>query len=124
MQFNVGTQPLLEMARIGYVDDLELIVWTDDPGDIPHFHLRDRATRGKKFHACVRIDKPEYFKHAGKEDTLNSTQKKNLVSFLTSEVAFGNIKITNWEKVIMYWNDNNSAVILDSDIAMPNYLLL
>ena len=51
---------LQEMARIGYVDNLELIIWTDDPGNIPHFHIRDRSTKGEKFNCCIRIDKAEY----------------------------------------------------------------
>ena len=115
---------LQEMARIGYVDNLELIIWTDDSGNIPHFHLRDRSTKGEKFHSCIRIDKPEYFIHTGKENKLNSKQKKNLMAFLQQNTTLGTATITNWDKVIMYWNDNNSDVIIDSDIPIPDYTLL
>lgn len=115
---------LNEMARIGYVDDLELIIWTDDPGNIPHFHIRDRSTHGDNFHCCVKITELEYFNHTGKEDKLNSKQRKNLVDFLNSTSKLGNIEVKNWDKVIMYWNDNNSSILLDSNTEMPNYLLL
>ena len=115
---------LQEMARLGYIDDLELIIWTDDPGSIPHFHLRDRTTKGDNFHCCVRIDKAEYFQHDGKNDKLNSKQKKNLCSFLNQKVLLGTAEITNWDKVIMYWNDNSSNITLDSDTEMPDYTKL
>jgi len=123
MNFNNNTQ-LMEIARIGFIDDLELFIWTDDPGNIPHFHIRDISTKGQKFNCCVRIDEPEYFKHTGKEDVLNSKQKKNLIQFLNSTSKLGTIEIKNWDKVIMYWNDNNSKIILPDDLPMPDYSLL
>lgn len=51
---NFANEPikLYEMARVGCFDDLEVIVWTDDPGKIPHFHIRDRSTRVKSFIAA------------------------------------------------------------------------
>ena len=32
---------LYEMARAGYIDNLEIFVNTDDSGNIAHFHIRD-----------------------------------------------------------------------------------
>lgn len=124
MIFENKLMPLEEMARIGFIDNLEVLIWTDDPGNIPHFHIRDILTKGKKFHCRVQIDRPEYFKHTGKEDSLNSKQKKNLVNFLNSTSKLGGIEIKNWDKVVMYWNDNNSNLILPDDLEMSDYNLL
>lgn len=115
---------LNEMARIGYIDDLELIIWTDDPGNIPHFHIRDKETKGNNFHCCIRLDEPSYFKHQGKMDVLNTKQKKKLINFLNSSSKMGNFEVKNWDKIIAYWNDNNSSVILPDDYPMPDYTLL
>ena len=82
---------LNEMARIGYIDDLELIIWTDDPGNIPHFHIRDKETKGNNFHCCIRLDEPSYFKHQGKMDVLNA--KQNEIYFTSGGSESDNIAI-------------------------------
>lgn len=93
-------QYMLEMARVGFTDDdYEIYIHTDDPGKIPHFHYWDAKTKGDKFHTCVRIDKPEYFHHTGKENILNSKQKKELVDFLQKSCKDKRF-INNWELLI------------------------
>ena len=70
-------EALYEMALIGPMTNvLEVFVNTNDGGYIPHFHIWDSSTRGSEFHTCIRYDCPEYFHHSGKEDTLNSREKK------------------------------------------------
>ena len=121
MKFKNLNNNLEEMARIGSYDEVEVVVFTNDPGKIPHFHIRDIVTRGSIFHSCVRIDKAEYFKHTEKEDILNSKDKKDLVKFLKEKT---NSKIfigTNWQLLLYMWNLNNSDVIIDEDTAMPEY---
>lgn len=116
-------QVLDEMARVGNLDDkLEIYIRTNDSGNIPHMHIWDSATLGQKFHTCIRLDKPEYFHHTGKEDVLNSKQKKDLTRFLSSKHRRFNM--TNWEVILIYWNDNNSKVTIDEDSEMPDYTLL
>lgn len=114
--------PLFEMARIGYIGDLEIYIRTDDPGSIPHFHIWDKETMGDRFHGCVRIDKAEYFFHEGKYGTLNSKQRKELVKFLES--PYKRYNITNWQYLVGEWNNNNSVVNLPDDYPMPDYLTL
>lgn len=116
---------LLEMARVGFIgDEYEVFIHTNDPGHIPHFHMWDKATRGQNFHTCIRIDKPEYFHHTGKEDKLNSNTKKALINFLkSSPLKFGYFD-TNWNIVIYMWNMNNSEVEIPKDMPMPDYRLL
>lgn len=120
----VDEQLLNEMARVGFMNDDKYEIWirTDDPGKYPHMHIWDYSTKGKKFHCCVRLDKPEYFIHTGKEDTLNSTNKKELIKFLNKE--YGGLGITNWKRILMLWNDNNSDVHIDIDSEMPDYTKL
>ena len=42
MKIRIETErcPYLEMARVGITEDnLDIIIRTDDPGKIPHFHI-------------------------------------------------------------------------------------
>ena len=115
---------LFEMAKIGVVNSFEIIIWTNDPSNIPHVHIRDTSTHDDKFNCCVRLDKPEYFIHTGKENTLNSKQIKSLIEFFNDETNLGGYKLTNWTKTLLYWNDNNSNIELDLLSEMPDYTLL
>lgn len=111
---------LYEMARVGMMNEYEVYVHTDDPGRVPHFHIWDYSTRGQKFHTCIRIDKPEYFHHTGKEDLLNSKMKKELIKFLNSKSRNRRFD-TNWEYLISMWNDNNSDEEIDENQPIPDY---
>ena len=112
---------LLEMATIGNMDNtLCIIIRMNDAGNIPHFHIIDRSTLGSKFHTCIKIETPEYFHHTGKEDILNSKQRKSLVEFLKSSHRKG----TKWEMLVDLWNINNSTIIVDDNIDMPDYTKL
>lgn len=114
---------LTEMARIGFTDDMyEIYVNTDDPGNIPHFHYR-KANQWDKFHTCIMISSAEYFHHTGKEDVLNTKQRKELQKFLEKPSEdFTNM--SNFQTVIAMWNSNNSNHKLPMDTPMPNYLEL
>lgn len=115
---------LEEMATIGRTtDNYEIIVFTNDPGKIPHFHYRDASTRGSVFHTCIRLDKPDYFLHEGKTDKLNAKQKKELIKFLNANANKGKyFSGTNWNYLVAMWNnENNSDVYIDEDTIMPDY---
>lgn len=110
-----------EMARIGYTDDgFEVYVNTDDGGNIPHFHYRVKGSWDN--HTCIKLDKPEYFHHDGKESLLNSKQRKNLIQFLNRfDDEEGK---TNWQILVIEWNRNNSNKKVDRNIPMPDYTKL
>lgn len=114
------------MARAGFTkDNYEVYVNTDDGGNIPHFHYRLKSD-WNKFHTCIRLDSPEYFHHNGKEDVLNSSQKKNLQKFLSSQVTLSRYKgkfENNFELLCFLWDINNSNVQSD-DWALPDYTTL
>ena len=113
---------LMEMANIGSIDNkLVAIIRMNDPGNIPHFHIVDKATLGRDFHTCIKIEAPEYFHHEGKEDILNSKQRKNLNDFLKNKNELG---VTNWKYLVTTWNINNSSKNVDKDITQPDYTKL
>lgn len=114
---------LCEMARVGDLDNkLEVYVRTDDAGNLPHFHIWDKASKGQEFHTCVQITKPEYFHHDGKEDVLNKSQRKSLVKFLMSKPTKTKKFDTFWEAILTLWNMNNSDMDVDEDQEMPDYV--
>lgn len=121
----INGQVLEEMATVGKTNDsYDVVIYTNDSGKIPHFHYFDDATRGKEFHTCIRLDKPEYFHHGNKNGILNSKQKKELISFLKSPHKRYKDE-TNWQHLVYLWNDeNNSDVAVDEDLLMPDYLKL
>lgn len=113
---------LMEMANIGSIDNkLVAIIRMNDPGNIPHFHIVDKATLGRDFHTCIKIETPEYFHHEGKEDVLNSKQRKNLNDFLKNK---NELDVTNWKYLVTTWNINNSNKNVDKDIVQPDYTKL
>lgn len=116
-----------EMARVGFLTKTtpclyEIYVMTDDPGKIPHFHIRDCEKKGKsgsQFHTCIDLTQPRYFHHPGKQDNLTRKQLKELVEFLMSKYKDRNE--TNWQHIIDVLNDNNSDVELSINSKIPNY---
>lgn len=115
-----------EMARVGISDGLIVLVWTDDPGYIPHVHVIDASTKGKRLNTCVRLDKSAYFKHGSHTDTLNSAQRKEFDDFMNSKPKNGRFG-SNYEYACVLWNDNNSSVELElplddnGNVVVPNY---
>ncbi len=113
-------QVIEEMARLGYIDGFEIIVFTDDAGNKPHFHIRDAATRGQSFHSCIEIRHPRYFRHTGKEDVLNGKMKRKLLEFFaTQNEDFEGL--TNWQVLLRMWNSNNSTMKVLPTQEMPDY---
>ena len=122
LPINQEERYLMEMANIGSIDNkLVAIIRMNDPGNIPHFHIVDKATLGRNFHTCIKIETPEYFHHEGKEDVLNSKQRKNLDDFLKNKNELG---VTNWKYLVTTWNINNSNKNVDKDILQPDYMKL
>lgn len=115
-----------EMARIGFMGNFDVVVYTDDMGYIPHVHILDKATRGHEFDACVRLENNQYFSHGTHTDTLNSKQRKLFNSFMNEphrNVHYRN----NYEYAVNLWNDNNSSSYVqikedeNGNIIVPDY---
>lgn len=119
---NGHREPLLEMARIGFMTpELEMYVNTHDSENIPHFHIRDHATKGNEFHTCIEIQKNWYFHHTGKEDFLNDKLRKRLIDFLNEEDEYGE---QNWVLLMKEWNRNSSNIEVHLGTPMPNYMTI
>jgi hypothetical protein len=71
-----------EMARVGFMGNFDVIVNTDDPGYVPHFHIIDKATRGGEFNTCIKLETNQYFLHGSHTDKLNAKQRKVLNEFM------------------------------------------
>lgn len=119
---------LQEMAvRVGIIEKGDYLIYvnTDDSGNIPHFHCVDNNTGGQKFNTCIRIDKPEYFLHGYKIDTItNGRERKALDTFLRQPFSKPKFNGTNWEYIVMIWNMNNSSVEVDETMEQPDYTKL
>lgn len=119
-----GSRLVCEMARVGFFSQYEVYVHTNDPGNEPHFHIRDKATQGDEFHTCIKIKEAMYFHHDGKEGILNAHMRKALDDFLRSPPTKRYKKTmfpTNWDKVVYEWNENNSTMAVDEDLGQPDY---
>ena len=97
---------------------LVIYVRSNDPCNIPHFHIVDKTTLGNKFHTCIKIETSEYFHHTGKEDVLNSKERKQLLDFLNYSNELG---VSNWRYLLLSWNTNNSTKKVNMNIQMPDY---
>ena len=119
---HLQSKMLLEMAKVGPLnDELVIYIWTNDGGNIPHFHIVDKATMGNEFHTCIKIMSAEYFHHTGKEDVLNSKQKKTLMKFFTMSDKWGD---NYWDIVLQEWNRNSSKIEVDRNFPTPDYTKL
>ena len=126
----IAQQDIYGMARIGEFKNsgvvYEVYVNTDDGGNIPHFHFRDKKD-WDNFHTCIEIEQPRYFHHTGKEDCLNAAQRRSLNKFMSSPVTiskYANKFNNNWELVCFLWDLNNSNVSISEDAEQPDYTLL
>lgn len=112
------------MAAVGVVgDNYEIYINTNDGGNIAHFHYRKKHN-WKEFHTCIKIESAGYFHHTGKEDVLNSKQRKELAEFLAAPVALAKYKNrfdNNWELICFLWDLNNSDKMIDDNVTMPDY---
>lgn len=119
---------LTEMARVGFMDQgrYEIYVWTDDPGNEPHIHIRDYSTHGEKFETCVKLRTNEYFLHNGYTDMFNHRYEKLLYEFMTQPSKSPKYR-NNYECAVEMMNLNNSTAEVEvkedenGNIIVPRY---
>ncbi len=113
-------------ARVGFLDKLEVCVFTDDGGNIPHIHVRDITTRGHEFETCVRLDTNQYFLHGKHQDTFNNRGCKAINEFMNAPSKNKKYQ-NNYEYAVDMWNDNNSNATIEPQfdtngkIIVPDY---
>lgn len=103
-------QDISEMARVGFADKLEVSVWTDDGGEVPHVHITNKEPPSKStsINLCVQLEKSEYFTHGKYDGTLNASQRKEFNKFMHQPHKQGKFA-SNYEYAVFLWNDNNST---------------
>lgn len=115
---HLNSNNLLEMAEVGRFGNFKITVYGKE-GPIPHFHFENL---GENLKGCIRLDKPEYFKHGAYKDELGNKYKKAMVSWLNSpHKSFGKYNLTNWQVICIYWSDNNQDSLFGEDTPMPDY---
>ena len=120
---------LNEMARVGVINTptkYDVQVWTDDAGYIPHVHIMDWGTRGKKFDCCVKLETNEFFPHGKHKSLMNKDMMKAFDTFMrqpSRNIHYRN----NYEAAVNLWNDNNSNSYVqlkedeNGNVIIPDY---
>lgn len=125
----IGTimQPVEGMARIGYLPrhgNIEVYVWTNDPGTIPHMHVRERGDSKYVWECCIKFESAEYFDHGKYKGRLPSKVGKELDKMLRSIDPDSLHDATYWQTAVAEWNRNNSSTKLPKDLKQPDYSTL
>lgn len=132
MDIEQNDDMMIRMGRICSLNDtLDIVIFWNDCGKVPHFHIIDRATYGGVFHTCVKLESPEYyhytgedyeyFHHDGEEGLLTSEQCQLLIDALNEDPHEG---WTNWKFLLHTWNINNPDKVVDVRMAIPDYTQL
>lgn len=108
-----------EMARIGNVGNYIISVFSDE-SPVPHFHFINTKTGDQ---GCIKILVCEYFKHEKYKAELNSNERKELQTFLTSPTTEEIYRegTTNFKVICHEWNKNNPDKTIDINTTQPNY---
>lgn len=113
---------LLEMAAVGEFSSYKITVFENE-GNVPHFHVYDKQTKRL---ICLKIGKPEYFKHGKYQNELDRDERKLLQKWLSlpnEEFWEDNHQvITNYEVICILWNMNNRGNRVDVKQSIPDYI--
>ena len=82
----------------------------ENEGRIPHCHYIDSSSNRE---VCVRLDKPEYFTHGGKQTKLTADEKAAFIKFMSWNNSLG---VSTWAWCASTWN--GFAQEEDSDMWM------
>lgn len=119
-------ESLCEMAKVADFNGYKLVVWTNDEGATPHFHvMAGKDLRHPEFDACVKFRVAEYYPHDGTHtDRLPDGQAKAMVDLLKSRDPFAIGEQTVWQTLLVEWNRNDNREKISVDTPMPDYGLL
>lgn len=114
------------ISKIGFLNketdpkaksNLELWIYSNDPGQIPHMHVHIEGERD----ACIRFDSAEYFVHGFNDNKVSSKVAGWIDSLLRKPYKYG---IDYWQHAKDLWNENNSDVEIPEDMEQPDYTKL
>ncbi len=119
---NINVVEFQEIAKVGSFNNIEINIWTNDPGVIPCFRFKDLSNNNE---GCIQLPQADYFVYDKYNAVLNPSQKIELLNFLKSDFDKSSRFVgTNWDYLILMWNMNNPTRQMDEDIKMPDYLKL
>lgn len=102
--------------RFKHTDNLEIWVYPNDNGKIPHFHVK----RDGKPDACIMIMDNQYFTHGSHTGTLNKKESGLLNDWLKQIVK--NTGTSMWTVIRDDWNANDErGTEVPINIAQPDY---
>ena len=114
--FEERTEGFLNIKNHG---KCKICVYTNE-GPNPHFHIEDKDLT---FICCIRLDKPEYFKHGIKRDKINNKDIKELIRVLNSKSQLP--EFTVFEALCIGWNlDGENPKKIKKPYKMPDYTKL
>ena len=102
--------------RFKHTDNLEIWVYPNDNGKIPHFHVK----RDGKPDACIMIMDNQYFTHGSHTGTLNKNEAGLLNNWLSQIVK--KTGTTMWTVIRDDWNANDErGAKVPISVAQPDY---
>lgn len=113
-------------SRVAYINkntnpeeksEIELYIYTDDPGQIPHMHIHIQGQHD----VCIRFDSPNYFSHEKNNNTVSSKVAAWIDAILR---ITDDDDQTLWKFAVKSWNSNNSGSKLPLDLEQPDYTKL
>ncbi len=115
--------PVCEMAKVADFRGYKLWVWTNDEGQIPHFHIIKGKPTAPTFDACVQFKVAEYYPHGGKHtDKLPRNHLKDFVALLKSQDPYALGTQSIWQTLIIEWNRNDNKVQVPVTTPMPDFM--
>lgn len=107
-EIDFSLNPIINETRVGIIEKIKSakVYVYENEGKIPHFHIIIPDVE----QVCVCIFTAEYFSHGTKQGTLNSSQCKNLDSFMREKTKLKDYKgMTNWEVCRSLWIQNKGS---------------
>jgi hypothetical protein len=114
---------LLEAGKLSRkVTGNVIIAVGGDEGNIAHFHYFRNEIDWKswKNSACFMFEENKYFDHGTHTSTLRQKEMKWMVDVLNARCR-DIPQMTNWQYLVMLWNDNNDLYEIPFKTPMPDY---
>ena len=92
-------------------------------GEGEHSHCHIVFDNNNEHDCCICLDKPNYFSHGAKDNTLNSRQMKAFKAWCKEKNKDYSTKeniVNNWEAMCNKWNENNSSKSINPK-SIPEY---
>lgn len=126
-------KPILMENKVVTLGDMEVWLFPKDKGNLPHFHIKDSNSHGKRLHTCIQLRKNNYFLHEGKMKIITDGHKRHLIDLWLSAKPdrydlhkfLDNYKgkvPNNWYMLCLMWNKTERQQYVDLEkVTKPDY---